>query len=285
MSAAPLAAACFWAKTVPNGEKLFSVFEPHTQLYQRGKAGEPVQFGRQMLVYEDGAGFITHIFLMPRDAGRPRGSGSPDPQAAKAFGRTLRYASFDRGFHSSENQQSVGRDCGPSLSADARVRPVAAARKRRRASRFVNRVSGIQVSNRRSTPCRAAMDWNAAATGRDRGFSRYIQLGASGPQSSRAGKDFGGARGRRVPCGGVAAKAHGCLTLHDSLVLDVRLRLLQAVVLCYSPASFSSALTAVLYAPRHSKFISLHSPMSSSRRPRPSFPPAYPRNRSFQDRH
>ena len=31
-------------ETVPNEEKLFSVFETHTQLYKRGKAAEPVQF-------------------------------------------------------------------------------------------------------------------------------------------------------------------------------------------------------------------------------------------------
>lgn len=52
---------------VPNSEKLFSIFEPHTQLYKRGKAAEPVQFGRQVLIYEDGAGFVTHAYLLPRD--------------------------------------------------------------------------------------------------------------------------------------------------------------------------------------------------------------------------
>ena len=55
-------------ETIPNHEKLFSIFETHTQLYKRGKAAEPVQFGRLVLVYEDGAGFITHAYLMPRDA-------------------------------------------------------------------------------------------------------------------------------------------------------------------------------------------------------------------------
>lgn len=29
-------------ETVPNNDKLFSVFEPHTQLYKRGKAGQPM---------------------------------------------------------------------------------------------------------------------------------------------------------------------------------------------------------------------------------------------------
>jgi transposase, IS5 family len=36
----------FGGETVPNSEKLFSIFEPHTQLYIRGKAGHPLQFGR-----------------------------------------------------------------------------------------------------------------------------------------------------------------------------------------------------------------------------------------------
>jgi len=45
-------------ETVPNSEKIFSIYEPHTQLYRRGKAGQDVQFGRLLLVYEDAAGFI-----------------------------------------------------------------------------------------------------------------------------------------------------------------------------------------------------------------------------------
>ena len=33
-------------ESVSNGAELFSIFEPHTQLYKRGKAGQPIQFGR-----------------------------------------------------------------------------------------------------------------------------------------------------------------------------------------------------------------------------------------------
>jgi hypothetical protein len=54
-------------ETIPHGEKLFSIFERLTQMYNRGKAGQPMQFGRLVLVYEDGAGFITHYFILPRD--------------------------------------------------------------------------------------------------------------------------------------------------------------------------------------------------------------------------
>ena len=53
-------------ETVPNEDKLFSIFEPHTQLYRRGKAGQENQFGRLVLIYEDGAGFITHYHLLGR---------------------------------------------------------------------------------------------------------------------------------------------------------------------------------------------------------------------------
>jgi hypothetical protein len=52
---------------VPNCGKLFSVFETHTQLYQRGKTAEPVQFGRQVLVYEDAAGFLLDCHVLPRE--------------------------------------------------------------------------------------------------------------------------------------------------------------------------------------------------------------------------
>ena len=53
---------------VPNEDKLFSIFETHTQLYKRGKTGQPIQYGRLVLIFEDGAGFITEHEVMPRDA-------------------------------------------------------------------------------------------------------------------------------------------------------------------------------------------------------------------------
>jgi hypothetical protein len=85
-------------QTVPNGDKLF-VFEPHTQLYKRGKAGEPNQFGRQVLVFEDAAGFIVHRDLMKRD--------QCDSEVAVTATKAVKRLSFDRGFHSPENQNEL----------------------------------------------------------------------------------------------------------------------------------------------------------------------------------
>jgi hypothetical protein len=94
-------------ETVPNNEKLFSMFEPHTQLYKRGKAGEPVQFGRLVLLFEDGAGFITHHHLLPREQGDKDVVVEQTRIVQERLGGRIRRASFDRGFHSPENQERL----------------------------------------------------------------------------------------------------------------------------------------------------------------------------------
>jgi len=94
-------------ESVPNEEKLFSIFEPHTQLYKRGKAGQPVQFGRLVLVYEDAAGFIPHHQVMPRDAGDQDVIVAQTRQLQDRLNGQIEQASFDRGFHSPENQRQL----------------------------------------------------------------------------------------------------------------------------------------------------------------------------------
>ena len=94
-------------KTVPNGDKLFSVFEPHTQLYKRGKAGEPIQFGRQVLVFEDAAGFIVHRSLMRRDQCDSQVAVEETKAVQKRFSNRVQRLSFDRGFHSPGNQEQL----------------------------------------------------------------------------------------------------------------------------------------------------------------------------------
>ncbi len=91
-------------ETVTNSDKLFSVFEPHTQLYRRGKAGEPIQSGRQVLVYEDAAGFIVHRSLMKRDQCDSEVAVAETKTVQRRFTNRVQRLSFDRGFHSPENQ-------------------------------------------------------------------------------------------------------------------------------------------------------------------------------------
>ena len=51
-------------ESVPNDEKVFSLFEPHTELIKRGKVPVANEFGHRVLVVEDAAGFIVHIEVM-----------------------------------------------------------------------------------------------------------------------------------------------------------------------------------------------------------------------------
>ncbi|TWT74713.1 hypothetical protein CA13_59120 [Planctomycetes bacterium CA13] len=92
---------------VPNSEKLFSLFETHTQLYRRGKAGQPNQYGRLVLVYEDAAGFISHYHLMDRTSKDQDVVVEQTRIAQRKHSGQIETASFDRGFHSDENETAL----------------------------------------------------------------------------------------------------------------------------------------------------------------------------------
>ena len=102
---------------VPNEEKLFSLFETHTQLYRRGKAGQPNQFGRLALIFEDGAGFISHYHLMDRKATDASVLCDQTRIAQQRHRGEIQEASFDRGFYSEENarelQEIIEHPCLP----------------------------------------------------------------------------------------------------------------------------------------------------------------------------
>jgi IS5 family transposase len=46
-------------ESVPNSEKLFSLFEPHTELLKRGKAGKDIEFGHMIQIQQVAEKFIT----------------------------------------------------------------------------------------------------------------------------------------------------------------------------------------------------------------------------------
>jgi hypothetical protein len=94
---------------VPNEDKLFSIFEPHTQLYKRGKAGEPIQFGRLAMIYEDAAGFIVHYHLLDRGANDKDVAVEQTQRAQSRLNHRIQQISFDRGFHSPENQRELAK--------------------------------------------------------------------------------------------------------------------------------------------------------------------------------
>lgn len=94
-------------ETVPNEDKIFSIFEPHTELIMRGKQPNPIQYGHKVLMIEDAAGFICHYEVM--------GNGVLDQNVVvpvmtklqKRFAGKIERASFDRAFHTPDNQEKL----------------------------------------------------------------------------------------------------------------------------------------------------------------------------------
>jgi transposase, IS5 family len=51
---------------VPSSEKVYSLFEEHTELIKRGKARKPIEFGHKVLLAETEEKFIIHYETMPK---------------------------------------------------------------------------------------------------------------------------------------------------------------------------------------------------------------------------
>lgn len=94
-------------ETIPHTEKVFSIFQPHTEWISKGKAGVPVELGLKVCVVEDTQGYLLHHQVMEQQT---------DNQIAidlitQTQDRypTLRVCSFDKGFHSPQNQIELAK--------------------------------------------------------------------------------------------------------------------------------------------------------------------------------
>jgi transposase, IS5 family len=90
-----------WGQTIPHEEKVFSLFERHTEWVSKGKAGVPVELGLRVAVVEDQHRFILTHQVMQK---------TTDDQVAVTLVETalagfprISSASFDKGFHSPAN--------------------------------------------------------------------------------------------------------------------------------------------------------------------------------------
>lgn len=172
---------------VPNDEKLFSLFETHTQLYRRGKASQPNQFGRLALIFEDGAGFISHYHLMSREATDESVVCEQTRIAQERHCGQIQDASFDRGFYSHDNerelQQIVDNPCLPprhrnqyaDCMKDASIRFLRA----RQSHPGVESAIGALQSGNGLKRCRDKTE---------RGFDRYLGLAILGRNLHVLGK-------------------------------------------------------------------------------------------------
>ena len=87
---------------IPQHEKVFSIFEPHTRWIAKGTAGCPAELGVPVCILEDQHGFILHLEVMWR--GNDVDYAVPIVESCQERYPDLRAVSFDRGFHSPENR-------------------------------------------------------------------------------------------------------------------------------------------------------------------------------------
>jgi IS5 family transposase len=91
---------------VPNGEKIYSIFEPHTDLIKRGKVRTPIEFGHKVFLAESAQGLITQYEVLK---GNPSDEVHVAPSLRRhrqAFGRVPELYGTDRGFFSEQNLAS-----------------------------------------------------------------------------------------------------------------------------------------------------------------------------------
>lgn len=97
----------FDGEVVPVSEKVFSLFEEHTELLKRGKAGKAVEFGHQVLIAQTGEKFISHYRVMPqKEADKDLVQETLDTHRA-LFGSMPDTFAADKGFYAGMKQLAM----------------------------------------------------------------------------------------------------------------------------------------------------------------------------------
>lgn len=92
-------------ETIPHHEKVFSLFEQHTEWISKGKAGVPVELGLKVCIVKDQYNFILHHHVMQNETD-DKIAVSMVKEAQRRFA-DFKNCSFDKGFHSPCNQKEL----------------------------------------------------------------------------------------------------------------------------------------------------------------------------------
>ncbi len=90
---------------IPHKDKIFSIFEPHTEWISKGKAGVPQELGLRVCILEDQYGFILHHRVMEKETDDKVAVAMIDSTQNKFS--DLKGCSFDKGFYSPGNKKKL----------------------------------------------------------------------------------------------------------------------------------------------------------------------------------
>ena len=92
-------------EVIPHNEKVFSIFEEHTEWICKGKAGVPQELGLKVCIVEDQYQFILHHRVMEQEADEQ--VAVVMAEEAKQRFSDLNSCSYDKGFHGPTNRERL----------------------------------------------------------------------------------------------------------------------------------------------------------------------------------
>lgn len=95
----------FKNEKISHEEKIFSVFEPHTEWICKGKAKAPFELGKRVSIVEDQYGFILNGTIMDRITDDK--IALPIIEKVKSDFKNISVSSFDKGYYSRENKENL----------------------------------------------------------------------------------------------------------------------------------------------------------------------------------
>lgn len=101
---------------VPNDEKLFSIFEPHTELLKRGKAGKDVEFGHMVQIAQVEEKFITQYEVFEKKPIEHQLVSQALANHQQLFGRHPDSIAADKGYYQSAEALQALREVVPTVS-------------------------------------------------------------------------------------------------------------------------------------------------------------------------
>lgn len=90
---------------IPHKEKVFSLFEPHTEWINKGKAGVPVELGVKVGIIEDQYQFILHHRIIQKETDEQVAVDMVEKTKKKFPG--MNAISYDKGYYSRENRKRL----------------------------------------------------------------------------------------------------------------------------------------------------------------------------------
>jgi len=168
---------------IPHEEKIFSIFEPHTEWVAKGKVKTPVELGLRVCVLEDQYQFILHHTVMEKET--DDGVAVKMVVGAQKIFPNLKNCSFDKGFHSPANQEALSEVLDVvalprkgKLSKQAQIAEETEAfiKARRKHSAIESAINGLEVHGLDRCPDHGI-----------EGFKRYVALAVVARNISRIG--------------------------------------------------------------------------------------------------